>query len=201
MHQDGAMSFPVIMFSPQYQQLEHIQACNENDMIALHMAVLYPEEGEPLPWDEEDEYRCSNLHLYVQLQAVPRIRTPEEWQEALEEQRAYRGELGPEEAERVIAVSERRMQKHHPGTVRLLTLCLQSSLRLVTPDCNLLVFPQWLEIHPGCTLGQILRHPRMVTEGGVVVIYIFAKNNKAHRKFLMEAKDSIEMLQPEMISA
>lgn len=65
----------------------------------------------------------------------------------------------------------------------------------------LLASPQWLEIHPGCTLGQILRHPRMVTEGGVVVIYIFAKNNKAHRKFLTEVKDSIEMLQPDMISA
>ena len=62
-------------------------------MIALHMAVLYPEEGEPLSWDEHDEYRCSNLHVYVQLESVPRIREAAEWQAALDEQRACSVEL------------------------------------------------------------------------------------------------------------
>lgn len=140
MQQDGSMSFPVIMFCPQYQQLEHIQECNENDMIALHMAVLYPEEGEALPWDEEDEYRCSNLQIYVQLQSVPRVRNSEEWQAALEEQRAYRGELGPDEAERVIAVSEKRLQKHNPGKVREHCCCCCCSVYFGFSFCVFVFF-------------------------------------------------------------
>lgn len=53
----GAVVWPVLLLYPQYGQSDLVQAFRDRDMIAEHLAVAFPEEGPPAPWDESFEYR------------------------------------------------------------------------------------------------------------------------------------------------
>lgn len=53
----GVVVWPVLLLYPQYGQSDMVQAFRDRDMIAEHLAMAFPEEGPPAPWDESFEYR------------------------------------------------------------------------------------------------------------------------------------------------
>ena len=40
----------------------------KEDLLAEHLAAMFPEEGPPAPWDQEAfEFRCTRLEVYFQV--------------------------------------------------------------------------------------------------------------------------------------
>ena len=53
------------------QQSDIVREVEEIDVLKDHLSVVFPESGPPPPWDTESyKYRCSNLEVYLKLNAV-----------------------------------------------------------------------------------------------------------------------------------
>ena len=152
--------WPCLFLYPQYNELDVVQAAGTDDMLAAHLAVMFPEkedlEGgeQPVPWDMLGEYQVSKLVVYLTFDGIERVETAKEWKEGCT---AYYGEVeGKEEKE---AKSQRKGD---------------------TAFC---------EVHMGCTLRHILRcSTRHVTTGGLTTFMTFVRGNPAHKKFLKDQK-------------
>ena len=137
----SSAAWPVVLLYPQYNQIDVIQGLDVNDMIAVHLAEMFPEyddldiQGEngtvsgasasgsvsgasgsgsdlAVPWDRDREYQVSQLAVYVRLEAAPRIRTLQQWLESCREQSALRGELGVESSESSSVIARKRTEEH-----------------------------------------------------------------------------------------
>lgn len=73
------VTWPLLLLYPQHGMSDFIEHCGEDDMLAEHLAAMFPEEGPPAPWDREHfDFRCTRLDVYFQVptthvssQAVP----------------------------------------------------------------------------------------------------------------------------------
>lgn len=63
----GCVVWPVLLLYPQYGVTDLVEAMGEDDMLALHLADMFPEEGPPAPWDRNFEFKCSDLEVYFQV--------------------------------------------------------------------------------------------------------------------------------------
>ncbi len=89
---------------PQHTQTDFIQSFDEDDMLAIHLAEMWPEEmaGQLVGWDPKGEYKCSDLEVYVEARASERFRSAEEYVDSVENFKALlgrRSSKGADEAE------------------------------------------------------------------------------------------------------
>ena len=164
--------WPLLFLYPQYNELDVVQAASTDDMLAAHLAVMFPEREdlaggeEPVQWDALKEYQVSKLVTYVTFDGVERIQSEKEWKEGYS---IYYGEKNEKDDE------TKWQQKWSSET-------------------------SFCEVHMGCTLGHILRcSSRHVTSGGLTTFMTFARGNLAHKKFLKDQKRagySFYMLEP-----
>lgn len=158
-----SMRWPMLFLYPQYSELDVVQAASAEDMLAAHLALMFPEladmQGEaPVPWDTLQEYQVSKLVLYVTLDSLEPVGTLEAWKQGLDE---YYGEKegAVEAAKKSMAESEKKYRES----------------------------AAYCEVHLGCTLGQVLSCRRHVTSGGLTTLLAFPRGNPAHKKFLRDS--------------
>lgn len=198
--------WPVIILYPQYGQLDVIEGLDVADMLAMHLAEMFPEladldsddvegDGMAVSWDINKEYQVSRLVVYVQLEATPRIRTLEEWLNSCKEQSALRGELEGEINQSAQIEFKRRNTEHE----LMLSYCKQNSKKInksksggskkIDSGNSLAAGVEfdrvgYLDIHLGCTFKDILTAPGHVLPGGLLTLLVFVRDNSAHLKFL-----------------
>lgn len=91
---DTAVKWPMLLRYPQYNTHDVIVAAGNNDMIAEHLALAFPEKEDDeqqymgsstvspnstVPWDIADEYHVSNLIVYIELRISSPITSRENW--------------------------------------------------------------------------------------------------------------------------
>lgn len=114
------VGWPVVLLYPQYSQIDVIEGVSANDMLAIHLAEMFPEladlytqnDSMAVSWDRDREYQVSQLAVYAPLEAAPRINTLDEWLDSCREQSALRGELGVESSEVALKAARKRREAH-----------------------------------------------------------------------------------------
>ena len=59
--------WPLLFLYPQYLRTDFVERAAEDDMLALLLAEMLPEEGPSPPWDASQEYSCSRVEVYFQV--------------------------------------------------------------------------------------------------------------------------------------
>lgn len=117
---EHSIGWPVVLLYPQYSQIDVIQGVAADDMLAMHLAEMFPELADldlqdgsmAVSWDRDREYQVSRLAVYAPLEAAPRINTIEDWLNSCREQKALRGELGAERRELALEAGKKRSEAH-----------------------------------------------------------------------------------------
>jgi len=159
----SSLSWPCYFLYPQYRQSDFIEGFDEEDYLADHMAVVFPVEQGPAPWDEQFEYKCNEMEVYLQLNAMPCFKNANEWTDWVKLKKAARGEGGPNMPSSAIASKTLK----------------DFELKTKTYDDN----QQWLRLNPGISMNQILRCKDHVVSGGVVHLFFYPKQSEAHQLF------------------
>jgi Cns1/TTC4 Wheel domain len=69
--EDGSeMTWPVLLLYPYSNQSDLVAAMGEHDVLADHLATVFPEEGPPAQWDRAFQYKCSTVEVYARTRAV-----------------------------------------------------------------------------------------------------------------------------------
>jgi len=203
-------TWPVLFVYPSHHQSDFIEHFAEEDIIALRMAEMFPEEEEgndetEMPWDYNNEFRCSNLSVYFEVHcidddgadkkkpvihpdSVERLTDQGSAMRFYESSRALKGDEGPE-----MANVARCMERKHLHQQRKAWIKKHGSLWAVPDPCPV------VQIHPAATLAQVLRHSNMVVPNFLVTLTLFPNDHPAHKEFLKEHK-YIGMVEPEGIS-
>jgi hypothetical protein len=158
----GAMTWPTYFLYPQYRQSDFIEAFAEDDFLADHLATVFPVEEGPAAWDEKFEYKCDEMEVYLQLNAMPAFKLRNEWAEWVRLKRGARGEvpgLPAEQAGKTLRDLEQNTKIHEEDQV-------------------------WLRLNPGISMSQILRLDEHVVSGGVVLLYMYPRKSIAHQEFI-----------------
>jgi len=199
--QDGKWTWPVLFVYPSHHQSDFIEHFGEDEMIALRMAQMFPEQEEDdgtyetdMPWDFNNEFRCGNLSVYFEVhcqdtdlddkgneiihpESVERLKDQGATMRFYESSRALKGDEGPE-----MATVARCMERKHLHHQRKAWIKKHGSL-WAKPNPSPVV-----QIHPAATLSQVLRHANMVVPNFLVTITLFPLNHPAHSAYLKEHK-------------
>lgn len=172
-----SVKWPVLFLYPQYNQIDLIEAVDSHDMLAEHLAVMFPEEDEPgyqsVAWDKSREYTVSRLVCYVTGQCAPEIKTLEEWIQCQYEQRAIRGEVDFPHSN-----SGDSRKAFHDRISNYQLTCRRN----VQSAANCI-----LEVHLGCEVLSLLKfREKYVLPGGLLSIIVFPRGNEAHKKFMRD---------------
>jgi hypothetical protein len=205
----GGWTWPVLFVYPSHRQSDFIEHFGEDEIIALRMAQMFPEEEEDdrgsetaMPWDYNHEFRCSNLAVYFEVHCIDADKNGSKKKiihpdcvEILKDQgsamrfyessRALKGDEGPEMA--TVARCAERKHLHHQ---RKAWIKKHGSLWARPDPCPV------VQIHPAATLGQVLRHGSMVVPNFLVTVMLFPMEHPAHAEFLKEHK-CIGMVEPQ----
>lgn len=197
--QDGKWTWPVLFVYPSHQQSDFIEHFGEDEIIAMRMAQMFPEQEEDdgnaeteMPWDYNNEMRCSNLAVYFDVhcletetdskgkpiihpESVERLEDQGSAMRFYESSRALKGDEGPE-----MATVARCMERKHLHHQRKTWIKKHGSLWAKPDPCPV------VQVHPAATLGQVLRHRNMVVPNFLVTIMLFPAEHPAHKKFLKE---------------
>ena len=184
------VGWPVILLYPQYSQIDVIQGVTATDMLAVHLAEMFPElsdldlkgnsTGLAVPWDRDGEYQVSRLAVYAPLESAERIESLDEWLESCKEQSALRGEVGAEECETATKIFRKRGVAHENKLLNFnCNISKQSS------DFNRVGY---LDVHLGSSFLDILIAPGHVLAGGLLSLLVFVRGNVAHTNFLNDVK-------------
>lgn len=190
--------WPVIILYPQYGQLDVIEGLDIGDMLAMHLAEMFPEladldsdsgeNGMAVSWDTEKEYQVSRLAVYAQLEATPRIKTLEKWLDSCREQSALRGEMEVEINDSAQIEFKRRSTEHELklSYCKQITEEISKAKSSSSSKVEAVEFAKvgYLDVHLGCTFKDILKAPGHVLPGGLLTLLVFVRNNSAHLKFL-----------------
>ena len=184
------VGWPVILLYPQYSQIDVIQGVTATDMLAVHLAEMFPElsdldlngnsSGLAVPWDRDGEYQVSKLAVYAPLESSGRIESLEEWLQSCQEQSALRGEVGAEACETATKIFRKRGVAHES--------------KLLNFNCNISKQPSdldrvgYLDVHLGSSFLDILTAPGHVLAGGLLSLLVFVRGNVAHTNFLKDVK-------------
>ena len=208
--QGGKWTWPVLFVYPSHRQSDFIEHFAEDDIIALRMAEMFPEEEEgsgsetEMPWDYNNEFRCSNLAVYFEVHcidnneagqqkpvihpdSVERLTDQGSAMRFYESSRALKGDEGPE-----MATVARCMERKHLHHQRKAWIKKHGSLWAKPDPCPV------VQVHPAATLSQVLRHSNMVVPNFLVTLMLFPNEHPAHQEFLKEHK-CIGIVEPEEI--
>jgi len=169
--------WPVLFLYPQYNQSDFIQHFSENQMFAVHLGQMFPAEDDtqPVAWDLEREYKCTDLVIYFECNIVNPFNSEQECVSNFRQMAAISGELGSELAEDSINDYNQKMEK---------------SSKTET------AYKQCVQVHPACTLLQVLQHPGHVIAGTLLTFFIFPINCSSHQEFLRKHERGLKHLYP-----
>ena len=191
-------AWPVLFLYPQYSQIDVIQGVTVTDMLALHLAEMFPEFADlgsqpsgddsalAAPWDRDREYQVSRLAVYAPLEIAPRISSMEEWLSSCREQSALRGEMGVEASEAAAETARKRSEAHE---LRLFKSAASSSSSKAKADVTTgqeLDRVGYLDVHLGASFRDVVLAPGHVLAGGLLTFLVFVRDNQAHKKFLRD---------------
>jgi hypothetical protein len=181
-------------------------------MLAVRLAEMFPEleEGEEttMLWDYHQEFQCSNLAVYFEVNCPNELDTtstttttvtptslvhPDGVERLLDQaatmrfyeaSRALKGDEGVEMANLAKAVERKRLHRQRKSWKKQ-----HGSLWAMPDPC-----PS-VRVHPAMKLIDILTDPRMVVANFVVTLVIIPEHHPAHADYLKEHK-CIGLLQP-----
>jgi Cns1/TTC4 Wheel domain len=82
------MTWPVLLLYPYSNQSDLVAAMGEHDVLADHLATVFPDEGPPAQWDRAFQYKCSTVEVYARTRAVRAFADEHECVEAFKVSRA-----------------------------------------------------------------------------------------------------------------
>lgn len=201
---DNDFAWPCMFVYPVHGQSDFVQHFGEFEMIAERMAEIFPEleDGEletAMPWDHNNEYVCSNLVAYFEVQCeeveadgtvhpeyVEPLTNQAETMRFYEASRALKGDEGPDMANVARAVERRRLHRQRKAWKEK-----HGSLWSKPGPCPV------VQVHPAVTLKEVLRHKDMVVPNFLPTFLLFPINHEAHKKFLKEHK-CIDLIEPKL---
>ena len=206
------MAWPTLFLYPSHHQSDFVATMGESEMLAYRMVEMFPEiedeedEGEgqtSIHWDYNNEFVSSKLAVYFEVhstasssgggkgdepvhpESVEPLRAQGEAMRYYESSRALKSDEGPEMAEVARCTERVRLSKQRKAWKRR-----HGSLWHKPDPCPV------VRVHPGMTLGDILRNKNMLVPGFVVTLTLFPENHPAHKAFLKE-RQCIGVLQPD----
>lgn len=188
--QDGKWTWPVLFVYPSHHQSDFIEHFGEDEILALRMAQMFPEqendnEETEMPWDYNNEFRCSNLAAYFEVHcsdadakvihpdSVERLKDQGSAMRFYESSRALKGDEGPE-----MSTVARCMERKHLHHQRKAWIKKHGSLWARPDPCPV------VQVHPAAELSQVLRSKDMVVPNFLVTIMLFPLDHPAHKDFL-----------------
>lgn len=167
----GEWAWPCMFVYPSHNQSDFIQHFCESDILALHMAQIFPEleddtdnQGETsVPWDYNNEFQCSKLAVYFEVhgtedtgepvhpESVEVLKTQADTMKFYEASRALKGDEGPDIVNLARALERKHLHKQRKAWKR------KHGSLWAKPDPTSVV-----RIHPAMTLQDLLRDKRMV---------------------------------------
>jgi hypothetical protein len=188
----GGWTWPVLFIYPSHRQSDFIEHFGEDEVIALRMAQMFPEleddsAGTDVPWDYNNEFRCSNLAVYFEVHCIDSVAKTihPDCVERLVDQaaairfyessRALKGDEGPE-----MATVARCMERKHLHNQRKAWVKKHGSLWAKPDPCSV------VQVHPAVSLSQVLKDKHMVVPNFLVTIMLFPVEHPAHKEFLRE---------------
>mmetsp|Transcript_36157 Transcript_36157/g.77981 ORF Transcript_36157/g.77981 Transcript_36157/m.77981 type:complete len:551 (+) Transcript_36157:176-1828(+) len=190
----GKWTWPVLFVYPSHHQSDFIEHFGEDEIIAYRMAEMFPEQedGETeteMPWDYNNEFRCSNLAVYFEVHcldteldskrkpiihpdSVERLNDQGSAMRFYESTRALKGDEGPE-----MATVARCMERKHLHHQRKAWIKKHGSLWAKPDPCPV------VQVHPAATLGQVLRSKDMVVPNFLVTLTVYPIEHPAHKDF------------------
>eukprot|EP00584_Thalassiosira_punctigera_P000084 CAMPEP_0172534342 /NCGR_PEP_ID=MMETSP1067-20121228/6742_1 /TAXON_ID=265564 ORGANISM="Thalassiosira punctigera, Strain Tpunct2005C2" /NCGR_SAMPLE_ID=MMETSP1067 /ASSEMBLY_ACC=CAM_ASM_000444 /LENGTH=553 /DNA_ID=CAMNT_0013319121 /DNA_START=64 /DNA_END=1725 /DNA_ORIENTATION=- len=210
MQDGGGWTWPVLFVYPSHHQSDFIEHFGEDEILALRMAQMFPEQEDgdcsketAMPWDYNNEFRCSNLAVYFEVHCldadldskrnpiihpdcVERLKDQGAAMRFYESSRALKGDEGPE-----MATVARCMERKHLHHQRKAWIKKHGSLWAKPDPCPV------VQVHPAATLGQVLRNRNMVVPNFLVTIILFPTEHPAHKEFMKkhQCKDVVEPLE------
>jgi hypothetical protein len=179
--------------------LDFIEHFGEDEVFALRMAQMFPEQEDEedeteMPWDHNNEFRCSNLAVYFEVHghgtnadsarnevihpsSVERLHDQGAAMRFYESSRALKGDEGPE-----MATVARCMERKHLHRQRKAWIKEHGSLWAKPKPCPV------VQVHPGATLGEVLRHENMMVPNFLVTILVYPTEHPAHKEFFFKQK-------------
>jgi tetratricopeptide (TPR) repeat protein len=194
-------AWPCMLLYPSHNQSDFIQTFAESDMIASHLARVFPELDEwqretAMPWDYNNEFICSKLAIYFEVHCTEEKGEPihPESVEKLQDQgatmrfyeasRALKGDEGAELAHLARLVERKKLHKQRKAWIKK-----HRNLAAKPDDCAV------VRVHPALTLLEVLQDMRMVVPNFLVTFFIFPEEHPAHDAFLKERK-CLGLIQP-----
>ena len=163
----GEWSWPCLFVYPSHSQSDFVKHFGESEMLAMRMAEMFPEleagETTAMPWDYDNEFRCSNLAVYFEINvsgnpndvvhpdSVELLPDQGSTMKFYESSRALKGDEGPEMTNLVLAVERKRLYQQRKAWKKK-----HGSLWAKPDPANV------VRVHPACSLRDVLRDPRMV---------------------------------------
>jgi tetratricopeptide (TPR) repeat protein len=182
-------SWPTMFLYPSHNQSDFIPTFGGDEMIALRLAEMFPEEedSQPVAWDYNHQFKCSNLALYFEVNGAPsdgvchpesvlRLDDMSGTMRFFENARALKGVDGQAALEK--ARDEERMKLKVSRYMWQRT----KGKHALPPVADV------VQIHPACTLEQVLLDPKMIVPNLVLQIMVFPVDHDAHKEFLKERK-------------
>jgi hypothetical protein len=165
---NGEWCWPCMFVYPSHNQSDFIQYFGESELLAMHMAVIFPEleEGRTetsVAWDYNNEFVCSNLVVYYEVHVTEGDGEPvhPENVEVLEDQasamkfyeasRALKGDEGPEMTDLVRTLERKYLHKQRKAWKK------RHGSLWAKPDPAPVV-----RLHPATKLRDALTDERMV---------------------------------------
>jgi len=178
----NSWSWPTLFLYPTHNQSDFIENFDENDMIAIHLAQLFPSEKNEtdVQWDYNNEFICSNLEVYFALHekdddSIQLLQTLPNFIKFVETYRAISGKEGPEVFEVAQCLEKKLLKKYSHSN--------NKSYNMV-------------RVHPALTLRDLLLDSRMVVPNFVVTLLVFPMDHPMLHTFLNEHK-CVDILQPQ----
>ncbi|GMI33046.1 hypothetical protein TrCOL_g2322 [Triparma columacea] len=190
--------FPAMFLYPAVGQSDFVEGVEAGEMIALRLAQMFPDEDgpTPMPWDYNDEYKCSNLAIYFEIHQAPGGGKAQHWEgvRRLEDMgecmrffgnaRAMKGSDGQGEMEKAKKDEREKMALY-------VKEWSEEHGRHKIPDaCDV------MRVHPAVTLEQVLVDKRMVVPNFIVTFLVFPEEHDAHKAFMRE-RNVVGIVQPE----
>lgn len=63
----GILHWPVVFLYPSKEQSDFVQDCSEQTKVSDILKLMFPPTAAPPPWDEDGEYVCGQLEVYVRV--------------------------------------------------------------------------------------------------------------------------------------
>ena len=160
-------SWPCMFVYPSHSQSDFVQHLGESEMLAIRIAQMFPEleEGDEtdLPWDFQNEFQCSNLAIYFEINctekpgevvhpdSVERLTDQGSTMRFYEAARALKGDEGEDMVALATAVERKRLHKQRKAWKK------KHGSLWAKPDPSNVV-----RVHPAMTLKDVLTDERMV---------------------------------------